>query len=393
MVVTHRLGVDSAGYFFLALAIFTFLSSVCRLGLDNSLIRFIGASKSECDARAVSAIITTSLFLIFIVSCAAALVVFLTSQWLGSYVFSKPELTVVLRGMAPSLVGLSLCFGISYCLQGLGKSKSAIFFQSIGIALFLISAGLFLNNVEDFAYWYSRSTLILMLVGLYVLRDNLSVRYRLHKIEVANISKSAKALWFVTIVTSLQQWGGQFIAGIYVESGDLAQFAVAQRTAMLISFILISTNMVVAPKFAGLYKTGDFKGLERVFRSSSRAVFCISAPLVFVVVVWAQEILSLFGPGFEQGEMLLRILALGQFVNAATGSVSYLLMMTGNERDSRNISFIAGPFAVLAAFVLTYYFGVVGTASSVALTVGMQNLLAVYFVKKRLGILSYPKLW
>ena len=46
--------------------------------------------------------------------------------------------------------------------------------------------------------------------------------------------------------------------------------------------------------------------------------------------------MSLFGPEFRAGGPVLTILAAGQYVNVLTGSVGYLLMMTGNERLVRN---------------------------------------------------------
>ena len=78
-------------------------------------------------------------------------------------------------------------------------------------------------------------------------------------------------------------------------------------------------------------------------------------------------------------------LALGQFVNVITGSVGYLLLMSGNEKDMRNITIIVGLFSLVLSILLTKYYGALGTSVAIALALAAQNLMAVRMVKKRLG--------
>lgn len=93
----------------------------------------------------------------------------------------------------------------------------------------------------------------------------------------------------------------------------------------------------------------------------------------------------LFGEQFKSGANLLRIFALGQFVNVVTGCVGYLLSMSGHERDLRNVFFISGPMAIILALVLTPLYGVTGASVATAIALASQNLLAVGMVERRLG--------
>jgi O-antigen/teichoic acid export membrane protein len=96
------------------------------------------------------------------------------------------------------------------------------------------------------------------------------------------------------------------------------------------------------------------------------------------MLIFPSFLMSLFGEEFSEGAVLLQILAVGQFINGITGSVGFLLMMSGHERDMRNVTLISG-------FFLTAQFGIIGVATGTAIAVATQNLLAVYFVKKQLG--------
>lgn len=83
-------------------------------------------------------------------------------------------------------------------------------------------------------------------------------------------------------------------------------------------------------------------------------------PIVGFMLIFPERLMWLFGEQFKSGANLLRIFALGQFVNVMTGCVGYLLSMSGHERVLRNVFFISGPMA-------------------------SQNLLAVGMVERRLG--------
>ena len=108
-------------------------------------------------------------------------------------------------------------------------------------------------------------------------------------------------------------------------------------------------------------------------------------PITLALWFFPTYIMSLFGKDFVQGIWLLRIIALGQFVNVITGSVSSLLIMSGHEKDLKNLRLINGAIAIILAVVLTAFFGAIGSAISSAVATASFNLMAVRQVKKRLG--------
>jgi O-antigen/teichoic acid export membrane protein len=213
------------------------------------------------------------------------------------------------------------------------------------------------------------------------------LRPRASQISISwrSLLSSCGPLWIVVFMSQMVEWSGQFMAGAYVDSEALAQLAVAQRTAILSSFILIAVNLVVAPRFAKLYRDNDMVKLESLAIKSVKLISLFALPVIGVMLVFPAFLMGLFGSEFSEGALLLQILAIGQFVNAITGSVGFLLMMSGHERDMRNVTLISGTLALLLTWFLTAQFGIVGAAVGTAIAVATQNLLAVYFVKKRLG--------
>ena len=379
--IARHLGASESGYYFLAFTVVTVVSAFSRVGLDNTVLRFTGGSPE----LAVSA--TSKAFLLMLLVsllCGAALYFF--SPTLSVAVFSKPELSPVLRNMSLGVLGLSGLTLAAMALQGLRRVSASIFILNIAVNLVLILSLTFfsVNSGQSLALVYGLASLFVFALGAAWFAW-FRPRVNQQSLSWAALIASCGPLWVVVIMAQMVQWSGQFVAGAYVSSDTLAQLAVAQRTAMLSSFILIAVNLVVAPRFAQLYKNDDMQGLERLAIKAVKLITLIAVPVIGGMLLFPEFLMGLFGEEFTDGAALLRILAVGQFINAMTGSVGFLLIMSGHERDMRNVTLVCGTVALLLTWVLTAQFGVTGAAIGTAIAVATQNLLAVYFVKKRLG--------
>lgn len=378
--IAKKLGAVESGYYFLAFSVISILAAVCRLGMDNTVIRFIGGRGNETGVME-KALLACGLFSILV-----SFVLYFSSSALSERVFAKPELVPVFRSISVGVLGLALFSLAANALQALHRVTASIFVLNICVNLILIASVLTgaAERAEQLARVYSFGTLANVIVGValfYCLKPKGSGDIIQWKV----IWASCIPLWAVTIMSQLVQWSGQFIAGAYVSSELVAQLAVAQRTAMLASFVLIAVNLVVAPRFAALHRQGDMAGLESLAILSVKLIGVLALPVIGVMLIFPSWLMGLFGEGFAEGSQLLQIFAVGQFINAITGSVGYLLMMSGHERDMRNVTLISGSTALGLTWLLTIGFGATGNAVGTAIAVATQNLLAVYFVKKRLG--------
>ncbi|AKH67841.1 membrane protein involved in the export of O-antigen and teichoic acid [Spongiibacter sp. IMCC21906] len=379
--IARHLGAAESGYYFLAFSVITIISAFSRAGLDNTVLRYTGSAPDLAVNTTLK-----SVFLILLLGSFSAIVLYFCAPLFAETLFSKPELAPVLQYMAFGVVGLSVLTISAMALQGLRRVSASIFVLNIAINLLLILS-LYLvgySSAAQLAGVYAFASIAVGAIGFslfYWFRP----REGRSTISWRELFASCGPLWVVVIMSQMVQWSGQFMAGAYVSSEALAQLAVAQRTAMLSSFILIAVNLVVAPRFAKLYRNNDMAQLESLAIKSVKLIGLFALPVIGVMLVFPSFLMSLFGAEFTEGAALLQILAIGQFINAMTGSVGFLLMMSGHERDMRNVTLISGTLALLFTWFLTAQFGIVGAAIGTAIAVATQNLLAVYFVKKRLG--------
>ena len=109
-------------------------------------------------------------------------------------------------------------------------------------------------------------------------------------------------------------------------------------------------------------------------------------PVTLVLLAAPGFILQLFDAQFAEGAWLLRILALGQLVNVATGSVGYLLMMTGHEKLMRNNIAVWAVVNLAGNLVLVPRYGTVGAAVSTAFCLAFMNIVSYVLVRQKLKI-------
>jgi Na+-driven multidrug efflux pump len=58
--------------------------------------------------------------------------------------------------------------------------------------------------------------------------------------------------------------------------------------------------------------------------------------------------------------------------------------MSGHERDFCRVTLFSGPLTIILSYIFIVQWGVLGAAIAMAIGLSLQNLLALFMVKKRL---------
>ncbi|WP_018169544.1 flippase [Thioalkalivibrio sp. ALMg9] len=162
---------------------------------------------------------------------------------------------------------------------------------------------------------------------------------------------------------------------------DVAALQVAQQGAMLVVLSLTIVNLVIGPHITRAHREGDKARLQQLSRQSARAALAVSLPIALAFILFGGPILHfVYGEAYAAtATWPLAILALGQLVNVAFGSVGMFLVMTGHERDTLNGQLIALIVNASAAVMLIPFLGVIGAA--VAVSFGLLTWNAVLAAK------------
>ena len=390
VAITRLLGASESGLFLLAISILSFGSVFFRLGLDNVILRLIGGSKgsSESIGAMRTALIWSSLSSITI-----AIFIALLADPLSIHLFSKSEFSNVLSTMVWSLPFMVVFILLGFGFQAFYRVIAATFFQNLGISsifLCLLGAVYFSGYASELSatyisYFYVASSIAVCSIALLMWHRQIKGAWGSLHFKNNELWRASTNLWAASTMSLMVQWSGVLIAGALVSSSEVAYLTAAQRTAMLTSFVLMVVNMVVAPRYAFLWKENKFKEIKNLAKWSTRGMITLAFPFVILMIVMPDFIMGLFGDEFVVAGNLLAIMAIGQFINVATGSVGYLLNMSGHERDFRRVTMFAGPLTIILSYFFIVQWGVTGAAIATAVGLSLQNIGALFMVRKRLG--------
>jgi O-antigen/teichoic acid export membrane protein len=172
--------------------------------------------------------------------------------------------------------------------------------------------------------------------------------------------------------------------GIVASMSVAAQYTAAAKVVLISVFFLRVVDVLYAPRIAVAHARADRDALRQAVRQSAQISFVASLPLIVALLAVPEWFLSAFGAEYLEGGSVLRILALGQFVNAATGSVGFALLMTGHESAFVRVVAFSTMLNVAGHLVVTTSFGIMGAAWVTAASVAIQNTLLLLMVYRRL---------
>lgn len=183
---------------------------------------------------------------------------------------------------------------------------------------------------------------------------------------------------------------GTIILGIYHNPISVGTFRVAVQVSLLASFGLDTLNKVVAPRFASFYARGEKEKLQKLVTASARVILILNVVLTLLFIVMGRNFfLIVFGVDFLNAYFSLLILLIGQMFNSLTGSVGFLLNMTGHEYDTLQGMAIAGVLNIGLNLLLTPRWGIFGAATAISISMIIWNGILWWRVRQRLGLNSF----
>jgi O-antigen/teichoic acid export membrane protein len=184
-------------------------------------------------------------------------------------------------------------------------------------------------------------------------------------------------------------WTDTLMLGYFNTTTDVGIYNVVIKIARIAIIVLTSVNLVLAPKISELYSNSETEKLKILIKKVNKIIFIFTIPVVIIILVANKFVLSLFGDEFVVGSTALVIIMISQCFNAMTGSVGQVLNMTGYHKKLRDFTIVSAVLNLILNFILIPIYGIIGAAIATGISSLALNIMAVIFVKKRLGIITY----
>lgn len=393
LVVTNKLPIDSSGYFLFFISLVFVLSIISRQGFDNLILRDFSTEHKVSNYSLLSRSIYRVFLLCFLFLISYMIILPIFKQ----FYYYESEYFIVLKYAFVSLIPLSIANLLSFIFQANQNFVLSSFFQTSAVnIIFLLLLHLNSNNytLSFFLYLYMLSCYIAFFLSFIFLIKKIP-KIKSVKLKVSLglfLNKSQKAFFENAIANLTIQWGTYLISVFYITASEMAVLSASNRFAFVLGFILTIINTVAIPYIVKYSKSCDYYSLKIVSKVFTMFSYLVTLPISVSFIYFSGDLLDFFGQDYGDYPLVFVILLFGQLVNVLTGSVGYLLNLSGHEKTVRFISFITAILTLLLSFPVIYFFGLYGACAIICFSLSFQNLVLFCLVKKHLGFWLVPKL-
>ena len=380
-VISTKLNPNDAGLFFLIFPIITITSFILTFGREYEVLKDTATELISASIRNNFLQISKNVFpLIF-----PSLILCILFQLILSNVNSTETINLLRNALfaIPAFTGIII---VSYGIQGQSRISLSILTSRIICPLILI-IGIYSNTFSSINSIFSFYVLIVWVclcisLALFSFNKKQFDSHQPIKLIEDNQNNYKVFLFLIGICQQIFIWQGTILTSIFFQNDDISVIAITQRTALIISFVLITINAVNAPKFARLYAEKDIKGIKRLAKSSTLLSILCGLVTAILMFTFAKEIILLFGEDYLYGISKLRILIVGQIFLCCAGPVGVILIMSNRYKQSA----LSSIFSLLAGFFFAYFFseniGLNSIPISIVLSLFIKSSLDIYFVRE-----------
>jgi len=399
LMVTNWYGAEANGILSLSITFIMLLTILSRAGMDTSLVKYTAKNNVENTFSAIGVLYKKSIQTTFLISFLLSIILYIYSNYISDVFFESKKLGHALKIICIAIPTWTLVQINSAILRGFKLTNWYSFYFQLGrfllaTVVILIIWTLFKTGNIYVPIWAYTIGCVIMAIS-----STIHLKILLSK-KIKNSNQSDKSISFGLFIKEslpmmlsaslmfLMGWLSTLILGVYESTKIVGIFNVAIKVSTLTTFVLTAVNSIAAPKFSELFYGEKLERFEKVVKNSTRLIFVTTLPIILVLSIFPEFILSFFGKEFLMAKNTLLILLIGQLINSFSGSVGYILQMTGYERIFQNILFFGLLLNIVLCFILIPKYGIVGAALATSISMGIWNLISVYHVKKKLNILT-----
>lgn len=387
VLAARILSVNDFGLYSYIINLLVIAYIVANMGMENTLLTLLPKRSKSLDREDYRDTLWTAMTYTLATSIVTFLLLILLKP-----VFSSPFKEADFSLMYYVLIA-SIPFQAYIVFSRVVNQAGFKFFQSVfpenvlrPVLLFLMLISIFFlgEGYKELVYYsYLLSFFVTFGMALYYMRSSMPRKIQPQFKWDSEVVSLSPHFMSVQLLNQSAPFIITFILGIYVTAENIGFFRASLQTSALIAFTLRSLELVFAPMISSLYTSGDMIKIELYYKKITKWILATGGLISIISLIGSHSILASFGPEFTTAAYALQILAIGQIINAASGSCEYLLMMTGNHKVVVYTTFLQIALVILVGLILIPSTGLLGGVISVTFgLVIFKGSLVLYSWKK-----------
>lgn len=396
ILLARLLGVTEYGAYIFIYSWITVFIVPLRLGFDNGLLRFIPqykhiqawsslkgfvyfSYKSVSTISVLGAVLVIGIIIYFdgilvdynrrlIIIGALAIPLFNIAHLNKSSLMGFKK---VARALAPELIlkhtigGIGV-LGIYWFYQEV-SAEEAMIVTLVAVGWAVVVGGIFLKKewnrfpplqnqqpAKKYRYWLSITFPMLLITGLQIILANTDL----------------------------------IVIGIIMGKKAVGVYGAVFKISLICLFGLQAIEAIAVPLFSELFHGKKEGQLQNIVNIATRGSFMLALVMFILFILFGKYILGFFGTYFVTGYFALLILSFGLLVQAFSGSVVYLMAMTGYQNIVVKILGVSATINIGLNIIFIPLWGIKGGALATAVATILWNVVLVYYVHKKLNINS-----
>jgi O-antigen/teichoic acid export membrane protein len=401
VIVTRGLESTDTGVFFEAIACFHILVTVAQWGAEVGVVRTIPRYRVLDRHLDVRGGILAGVIPAALLGVALGIALFASADSLGSWLTNGmhgDDLSPILRALAPFLPIAAVYNVALAATRGFGTMVPATLVDRFGrsaaqpiLALAALSAGL------------GVSALVIAWAGPYVAALAVVVWWiviRLRRLErrVEGNRPTGRRSLFVefwrfagprglaSVCAVVILWVNTLLIGALRSPAEAGTYAAATRYLVFGQLIGLAVAQVIGPKLSEVLATGDRERTHSVYATATWWLIALAWPFYLTMIIMAPALLSIFGTGFGEAQVVLVILGASMLVATAVGPVDIVLLMGGKSSWNLANTVVALVVNVTMNLLLIPRWGIAGAGVAWGASILVNNLLPLAQVWVFMGL-------
>lgn len=398
-ILTNNASEEIFGEYSFLNSILLVIGAFCLLGMNNSFLQFSGKLQAENNIGLLKILYKRNVIILTLVFLFIIGLYFVLAYTLEIKYFKDETIRGIYNLIVLILFPYSLTLLNFQVLRGINKLFLSELTSNIfrfGGLLILVIFLYYLDRFEFLLYGYLilfwlLSTITTLIILFHFLKLKIRINKNLKDLEFKKIISTSFPMSFSLISLLLMQSIDVFIIERYLDFEYIAYYSSAIKITTGIGLILTTINSVIAPDLSKLFFLKDYIGLKKLIQDSTMLNFYLTAPIVLTIYIFSEFLLSLFGSNYIEANSALKVMVVGQMLNAFCGSVGYYLNMTGREKVFLKIILLALLINLVLNLVLIPLYGINGAAWATSISLVFWNVFGVIYIykKDRIGVFIF----
>lgn len=400
MVVGRGMGMEGTGLFFQAIAVFTVVTQIARLGTHTGIIRGIAQARALERGGVETRI---SLIAIVPVTILSLLIGWAMWVWAGqiAQVAASPgeveSFTQTLKLLAPYIAVAS----ISGVLQSVTRMMNSVtafnMLQNVlPPAARLIGVGLAVylgwSLIPMLHGWLITIPLWLVVAVVLLIppvREDLARRH----VDRRSVREDARDFWDYTGPRAVSaafevglDWADVLIVSAVRSPVEAGIYAAITRTVKAGQIVDGAMRITVSWRISELLVLDATDKARDLHTKVTRVMVMLTWPFYLTLITMGAAVLGIFNEEARSGAAVLALFGAVMMVNATAGVLQSVLLMGGHSRWQVRLKGLSLSLSIVGNLLFVPRFGLWGAAITWAVMIAIDTALAAWLVHFRMGV-------